>query len=301
MYKKAQPTPFIGKLVQFASLFGVTPWYSVRQRRLVHKKTFKWYSTILAAAMAGLSLTLLYFRFNFLKRNNGLVTLMDGIIELTVLVKFEVVVLGAAFWHMTRWEQFVDQIFFIHGKVGKTSESLFIKINKITFILGNVLVLGIYTYELITYMKMMADCVYFITTYIFSYVGFVLIILILNFSASIRCGYKHLNYLVWHLNFADRYGSSMDTLGRIKKFFLLLDETVDNFNKLLGFCLLLTLFEGSLNVLMFLLYTIRQSVYGLNYGKENQVAVVNFCYITISMVSRIFNAITSMFIYTKYI
>lgn len=284
MYGKT--VPFMGKLIQYSSLFCVVPWYSVQNFELVHKKLFKWYSIILAVSMICTSLPLLYLRRHLFPSDMILFTLLPVMIELTALSKFLIAILGAAFWHMRTWEQFLTQIFSMKRSVGKNS---FEKYQKIIFITGNVLIFALYSAEFVLYLDRISVFIYFSTSYIFLYFGFILVNLVVTFTTSLRSGYQHINKLFKSLNFANNYDNSMRTLRRIKKIFLTLDETVDNFNKLFGSCILLTLFEEVLNMLGYLLNIVQTSLDKVTYEAEDENIVVSIFYVTASTVSRNFN------------
>lgn len=286
MYARRQPTFFVEKLVQWSSLFGVAPWYSVQQHRLAYTNMFKWYSAILASFVLCTSMFVLYSKCKMFHSWSTIPTVLPIMTHLTAFCKYAIVILGAGFWNMHTWEKFLKQVRHIKKNIGSTSQHILARNEKTSFILSNIFIVVMYIFDISTFNENIGKSVYFIFSYVSGYIAFVLVTLILNFTTSIILGYRHLNGLLTSVSFDDNYGSSMKTFRKIRKMFLVLEDTVDNFNKLMGWCLLLTLFEEVQNTLGCLLFVTVHN-FG-NHALEEKRTAINVCYIAATTVSQWF-------------
>lgn len=287
MSGKTQSTSFTEKLMQYCSVFGLVPWYSAQQTRLVYKKAFKCFSAVSATAILCLSLILFYVRYHFVYIDQTVFVLLAALMELASLSKFLVTVSSAGFWNMCAWEEFLKQIITLKKVTENTPKNFVTKNERIIFFLGNVFVIALFLSEIVAYKDTMIS-LYFASDYILIYTGFLTVYLTMNITGIVSCGYRHIKDSMESLSNKGRLNSScVKILRKIRSSFSMLTEVTDNFNILLGWGLLFTIFEEVLNVLGCLIYMTQKNFHYLDekFMVEDQQKAVNFFYIVASTVS----------------
>lgn len=284
MYQKLNKDPkySIAKILNYFSLFGTVPWYSLRQQKLVHKTAYKYYSVVLATLMSCISLLILYFRLSVLyKKEYLLEEFFRMTVELSLSISFLVTVLGSAFWNMRTWEKFLKQIVVIQN-VRYSPKPYSARNGCIIFLLGNVFILCLYLGEFLVLENKLTFFYVFTSVYVLMYSQLTIAILVLDSTLSLSFGYRQ----VIDLLKSSRYGN-VKTLKEVQSFFLILVDTVDNFNSLFGWPLLLILFSAIVNILEGLIIAVstKYKWFSNGYITDDSVIILNSVYIIGSMVS----------------
>lgn len=248
---------------------NVSLWLSamVSSKSGIHK-TFKWYSIVLSTSFP---LAQLIHRSRFVFKNEALtIKIIATTMERSSLVTFLITVLAAAFRNMRTWEEFLIQIINVKSNFRRVSRS-FASRENIAFIIGNVSICTLHTSQMFINFENLRVCLYFSTTFIFLYFGFLVVTLLLNISLAIRDGYQYVNDLVScdlrvHFN-------SVRILQKIKGHILKLDDVVENFNKLFGWPLLLMLANEVLTIL------------NKEFSLQKKTVIVLACYLLVPTVS----------------
>ncbi|XP_018577836.1 uncharacterized protein LOC108916120, partial [Anoplophora glabripennis] len=283
MYEQAKQNRrfSIQKLSTYFSFFGIVPWYNLQEQRIVHVKLYKYYAILLTISLEFFSLVVLYVRLILTPKEDVIEQILCVTMQLIVMVSFAIIVLGSAFWNMGTWENFLDQIIHIQN-FGNFSKPYPTRNGNIIFVLGNLFLFGLYFGQLLVFDNKSAFFLYFSCVYLLLYNQLLTVIVIIDGTQSLRFEYQRLNDMVKCLRFGEM--SSVKTLREIKRSLITLGNTVDDFNKLFGWPLLLILFNGVVNILEGLAMGISRNLewFGKEHAMQKKV-MLNVVYIVGSM------------------
>lgn len=273
------PMSIMEKIIRYFSFFGTVPWYSSQQGKIIHKKAFKCYSTVLGISVACISLVALNFRLKqWNEEANTTHMFMEIVAELALIVSFETTVVGSSFLNISTWENFLTQIVLLENR-----KAFSVKNWTVTFILGNLFFLSVCVGELISFETRSTFFLHFCSTFSLVYAQITTATVILNTALHIRYGYQRVNNLLKSV----RFDVNMRNLGKVRSLLLLLEDTVDNFNVVFGWPLLLFLFNAVIHILHGLVLATSNSFewLGKEYETEDKMVLFNGVYVFESMVS----------------
>lgn len=236
--------PIPKKIITFFFALGLVPWYSFEEGRLVHKKIFKCYASALALLLTCLSLGFLVARCNiFYEDIVSVKAILEIINELGALATVVVAILGAAFWNMSTWEELYKQYIFVNNLMRqllppRPLDSVFVvKYAKVILFLEFANLISFW-YVSYTFFQNGIDIIsYYSVSRTIGYLGF-LVSFVANFAASLN------KYIYQNMNNSFKVYTIQNirldkSIQKIKELYLELDKTLQMFNKLLGWPLLL--------------------------------------------------------------
>lgn len=231
---------------------GIAPSYDFDKNVFVKQNLHKSYCLVLISA------TVCAFTYQqYYYRKNLLSTYMFSILVLDLLSKFIMILLclvttvSSAFWNMNEWRHLFQYFSAMEDylKTGKTTEISFLKNFSFQFFLTNIVIISVLVSSFVPwflYFKYSNPLIMTVEVFILylQYVKFIKVTIVYNIALAIKCKYQDMNR---HLirGCCDRISEIPNVVKNVSHLYGLAGETVDTFNKLFGWEILLSIFHST--------------------------------------------------------
>lgn len=278
--------PFIFKLTQYLSIFGITPWYNFEQHKLIRPIMLKYYSSFILVVLVSSTVGLIWLRYNLIfNREFSVYIAIDFFLDVESLAIVSLPIISTTFWNMRTWINLYNNYNEIDAStksVSSTANSAYmLKYGVTIFVLGNIYLFSLHHINDLVLKNKSDFSLYYISSFVLTYYEFLIAFTIISVSALIESKYVCINQL---LISRESDVDFVKTAKKIRMLWLKLDDIVQDFNKLFGWSLLLMFFDFFLDILSALICA-TFAADNNDYNVEGGAIIINTCYLVQSAVS----------------
>lgn len=236
--------------IKFGTFLAIIPNYDFKKKSIIGKRAYRLYSaSIVCFLISAICFTTYIDWFLMSKITSVLLYGLTLLLEGNMLVLFAITSLGSAFWNLDRWRCFINYFLCLekHLNTERCLEKHLLKNIYFQFFLSSTVFVVNYAVlfmnELIalnyTFAPLLVHhaCISFL-----SFAKFTKILVTSNLALAIKCKYQDLNcFLIKGCT-----GVNAETRNTVRKafsFYDMMGEIMDNFNKLFGWELLLSVMQ----------------------------------------------------------
>ncbi|KAJ8918010.1 hypothetical protein NQ315_011463 [Exocentrus adspersus] len=239
-------TPVTVKLNLFFSLLGLAPCYNFEQRRLRHPKLYKLYSTTLAVLLPSLALWQVYSQYSDLYDSTiSILKIYDVAMESGLLLTIICSILGTTYWNASIWIDLYLSNYRLDISekhvADAVKKTLLLRYDKLVFVVVNIYIVFLYLFNLQALEYSGHAAHYFIADIFVYYYKVPILYAIINMVVVLKCRYASVNELfnAWNSKSSTFAGNIKD----IKRIWIELEDSIQSFNRLFGWPLLLLFFD----------------------------------------------------------
>lgn len=223
------------------TLFGITPIYDYKIRKLAHEKLYICFALFAVCLVIVCSVILTRGRFILYEEAPATLRVLDTVVDMSGVILYVISSLGSTFWNMKTWDKLINQLCqlerWVYLENAGTRKS-FTRRYLLSFFIGGSLLYVILVIYQFLYMRHIF--IYYITQISLNYMVYVLIYIIYNITFSIKTSYDDLNHMLLMVNTINiTTKEATKTIRKVRIRSLEIDSVIDTFNTLFGWPILL--------------------------------------------------------------